>query len=64
MAHAQHEFLRRARTSNDGATKTAATVRHEREQGDEKGERENEVSFAVRKKRKRNREENGTILDS
>lgn len=66
VAHAQHELLGRARTKNDGTTETAATVRHEREQGDEKGERENEVSFAVRerKREKRNREENGTMLDS
>lgn len=40
VAHAQHELENargtRARTNDRGATKTAATVRHEREQGDER----------------------------
>lgn len=64
VAHAQHELLGRVRTNNDSMTETVATVRHELEQGDEKGEQENEISFAVRERKKQNREKNGTILDS
>ncbi|CAL1680241.1 unnamed protein product [Lasius platythorax] len=41
VAHAQHELhVVRTRMNDEGTTETAATVRHEREQGDEKRESE------------------------
>lgn len=41
VAHAQHELhVVRTRMNDEGTRETAATVRHEREQGDEKRESE------------------------
>lgn len=57
MAHAQHELGERERVRAIArATKTVATVRHEREQGDEEGEREREASIVVTEKRRPERE--------
>lgn len=60
-ARAARAWRTRARASaSNRATKTAATVRHEREQGDEEGEREREASIVVMEKR---RPERGTTRD-